>query len=157
MKSVLASSILIIGFACVCGVVSAFICTINKESVKNRIAGCILTSFITVVASYIVGFEDSGWRNLNYRLGMPIPIANSPDLMGEVIKPLYIDAESALVIGNDHKLYSLLGVQLEPSLSVTNMVGKDLIIYKKGNTVCIGIKEPEVKAAPTQIGYSTNK
>lgn len=90
--------------------------------------------------------------------GMSIPIALRPNLVGKVIRPISVvnDGGSTMLVGKDLKLYSLLGVQLESGLDDTNMVGKELIVYKKGQTTHIGIKEPTVQAVPTQIGY-TNK
>ena len=142
------------------GILSVFSCrTFEKRAADLRIFLVSVFTLVAVLLTCKVCYEKSFEEGAITREGISIPAALRPELEGKVIRPLTVvkDGESALVIGNDHKLYSLLGVQLEPSLSVTNMVGKDLIIYKKGQTVCIGIKEPEVKAVPTQIGYSTNK
>ncbi len=108
-------------------------------------------SIVAFISSYLTSRHTA-------EEGISIPIANRPNLIGNVIRPLSVvrDGESILVVDTNHKLYSLLGVNLESGLSLDNMVGKDLVIYKKGQIVCIGIKEPEVKAVPTQIGY-TNK
>ncbi len=91
--------------------------------------------------------------------GMPIPIALRPDLVGKVIKPIRVvnDGGSIRLVGTNRKLYSLLGVQLESGLDDTNMVDKELIVYKKGEVTFIGANNKlGITSIPTQIGY-TNK
>ncbi len=159
MDSIVSLVLLIIGISFAGGVVTTFICSfLEKEKVKNRIALCTLLILILMsTVSYLVGEYAVKSKNGTYT-STPIPLIPSANLEGAVIKPLTVvkDNESILIVATDHRLYSLIGAQLEPGLSLTNMVGIDLIVFNKGKKVCIGIQEPEVKAVSTQIGYSNN-
>ncbi len=125
-----------------------------KFSLKTKIYFCIGCCFV---------FQSALWLRVPKPEtdieGVSIPIALRPDLVGKVIKPISVvnDGGSTMLVGKDLKLYSLLGVQLESGLSTTDMVGKELIVYKKGEVTCIGVNnKPGITDIPTQIGY-TNK
>lgn len=141
------------GFVVLCAV-TLLLTVLIPSNKLDFIAKYMITFLVMIIYTVITLYLPV--ITLTSHDGRAIPIVNRGDLVGKVITPLCIDAESASVVGSDRRLYSFLDVQLEPGLSITNMVGRKLIVYKKGLKICIGIKEPEVQAVPTQIDY-TNK
>ncbi len=142
------------------GILSAFTCeTFEKRSVGFRTFFASVSTLVAVLLTCKVCYEKSFEEGAITREGISIPVALRPDLVGKVIRPISVvnDGGSTMLVGKDLKLYSLLGVQLESGLSTTDMVGKELIVYKKGEVTCIGVNnKPGITDIPTQIGY-TNK
>jgi hypothetical protein len=133
--------------------------TFEKKGVTFRLTFAVAWTLVAILLSGKAFYKFGEDHATLIESGMSIPVAHRPDLVGKTIRPISViqDGGAFLIVGSNRRLYSLLGVQLESDLNLTEMIDRDLIIYMKGSTVCIGVKEFNPLNVPTQIGYSTNK
>lgn len=161
MNIMLMVMLLLVSALCI-GVLSVFICRImNEFPVGKRILVCAIMSlgFLSLISgvSHQYGYDWANESADKSSLGSPISLANGK-YEGKTLKPIgvMVSGEEILLIDTDRNLYhSLLGTVLEKGLSPTNMVGNELILYRKGGAMYIGIKEPEVHSIPSGH-YPTN-
>lgn len=137
-------------------VLAIFTCSLlteDNEYVKKILICCGVFCLLSIhqINKTIQFGENIGLENgKKLSIGTSIPLSTG-DNTGKTFRPLGIvfDGESVLLINDDHKLYSLLGVRFEQGLNPTNLMtvgtNSSYILYRKGENLYFGLNDETMR------------